>query len=132
MRAVEALRMAQENGIRLGIAGADLILDAEREPAPTVLEAIRRHKEGIVALLVADYDARTAEDWQVFFDERAGIVEFDGGLPRPEAEAQAFACCVSEWMNRNPEHRLACGGGDRPGDPLLPHGTATQGFRLTD
>ena len=30
---------------------ADLILDAEREPAPAVLEAIRRHKEGIVALL---------------------------------------------------------------------------------
>ena len=44
----------------------------------------------------------SAEDWQVFFDERAGIAEFDGGLPRPEAEVQAFACCVSEWLNRNP------------------------------
>jgi len=63
MNAVEALRLAQENGIRLGIAGADLILDAEREPAPAVLEALRRYKEGIVALLVADHEDWTAEDW---------------------------------------------------------------------
>ena len=38
----------------------------------------------------------SAEDWQVFFDERAGIAEFDGGLSRPEAEAQARASCVEE------------------------------------
>ena len=44
-----------------------------------------------------------AEDWQVFFDERAGIIEFDGGLPRAEAEAQTFACRVVEWLNHNPE-----------------------------
>ena len=36
------------------------------------------------------------EDWQVFFDERAGIAEFDGGLPRAETEARAFACCMAE------------------------------------
>jgi integrase len=47
MSAVEALRMAREDGIRLGVAGADLILDADREPAPRVLEALRRHKAGI-------------------------------------------------------------------------------------
>jgi hypothetical protein len=45
----------------------------------------------------------SAEDWQVFFDERAGIIEFDGGLPRAEAEAQTFACRVVEWLNHNPE-----------------------------
>jgi hypothetical protein len=39
----------------------------------------------------------SAEDWRVFFDERAGIVERDGGLPHAEAEAQAFACCVVAW-----------------------------------
>ena len=32
---------------------------------------------------------------------------FDGGLPRDQAEAPAFACCVAEWLNRNetPEQR---------------------------
>ena len=32
----------------------------------------------------------TDKDWQAYFDERAGIAEFDGGLSRVEAEAQAL------------------------------------------
>ena len=32
----------------------------------------------------------TDKDWQAHFDERAGIAEFDGGLSRVEAEAQAL------------------------------------------
>ncbi len=103
MSAVEALRLARRNGIHLGVAGDDLILDADREPAPRVLAAIRRHKAGIVALLTAAEDDWTAEDWRVFHDERAGIAEFDGGQTRAEAEALAFECCIVEWLNRHPE-----------------------------
>ena len=84
MSAVEALRLARENGVRLGIAGADLILDADREPAPRVLEAIRHHKAGIVALLTAADGDRTAEGWRVFYEERAANAEFDGGQTRKE------------------------------------------------
>jgi hypothetical protein len=29
------------------------------------------------------------EDWRAAFNERAGILEYDGGLPRSEAERQA-------------------------------------------
>ena len=36
-----------------------------------------------------DFAAWTEEDWQALFDERAGIMEFDGGLPRKEAETAA-------------------------------------------
>ncbi len=39
MSAIEALRMARESGVRIGVEDADLILDAEREPAPRVLES---------------------------------------------------------------------------------------------
>jgi hypothetical protein len=65
-----------------------------------------------------------AEDWQVFFDERAAIAEFDGGLPRAQAEARAFAICVAEWLNRNPVRSppgccFGCGGRDHAHDPLL-------------
>ena len=132
MSAVEALRLAQENGIRLGIAGADLILDAEREPAPAVLEAIRRHKEGIVALLAPDHVAWSAEDWQAFFDERAGIAEVDGGQTRADAEALAFECCVVEWLNRHPQRsdlgRCAwCERPDREGHTVVPFGTESHG-----
>lgn len=107
MSAVEAIRLAQENGIRLGVAGSDLILDAEREPEPTVLEAIKRNKREIVALLQPGRDGWSAEDWQAHFDERAGIAEFDGGLPRPEAETRAFAACIAEWLDHNPVHSHA-------------------------
>ena len=132
MSAVEALRMAQENGIRLGIAGADLILDAEREPAPAVLETIRRHKAEIFALLAADHEAWTADDWQAFFDERAGIAEFDGGQTRESAEATAFECCVVEWLDRHPGHSdpgrcAACGKPDWEGHTVVPFGTESHG-----
>ena len=132
MSAVEALRLAQENGIRLGVAGADLILDAEREPALAVLGAIMRNKEGIVALLVAVHDEWTAEDWQAFFDERAGIAEFEGRKTRDQAEAMAFECCVVEWMNRHPCRTdpgrcAACGEPDREGHTVVPFGTESHG-----
>jgi hypothetical protein len=48
---------------------------------------------GLIAMLRPRRDGWSADDWQAFFDERAGITEFDGGLSRAEAEAQALACC---------------------------------------
>ena len=74
--------------------------DAEREPAPCVLEALRRHKPGIVDLLAKNRGAWTAGDWRAFFDERVGIAELDGGQAREQAEATAFDCCVAEWLAR--------------------------------
>ena len=132
MSAAEALKAARAAGVHLGIDGDDLVLDASTPPPAAVLDALSRHKAEIVVLLRPAGDGWSAEDWQVFFDERAGIVEFDGGLPRPEAEAQAFACCVVEWLNRNPEHSpagccLDCGGHDHAHDPLLPYGVEPTG-----
>ena len=67
-----------------------------------MLDALSRHKAEIVALLRPGRDGWSGEDWQVYFDERAAIAEFDGGLPRASAEARAFQCCVAEWLNRHP------------------------------
>jgi len=132
MKAAEALRTARVAGVEIAVDGEDLVLEATSPPPEPVLDALSRNKAGIVALLRPGDDGWSADDWQVYFDERAGIVEFDGGLPRPEAEAQAFACCVSEWMNRNPatsspDRCLACGGDDSTHDPLLPYGTEPHG-----
>ncbi len=41
MNAAKTIRMAEASGIHIGVAGTDLILDADREPAPRVLEALR-------------------------------------------------------------------------------------------
>jgi hypothetical protein len=73
----------------------------------------------------ADWDP---EDWRVRFDERAGFLEHDGGLLRVKAEVQAFECCISEWLNRNPSFSLAgrcawCGRPESPSAVVLPFGT---------
>ena len=114
------------------IDGDDLVLEASAPPPAAVIALLSRHKAEIVVLLRPAEDGWSAEDWQVFFEERAGIVEFDGGLPRAEAEAQAFACCVVEWLNRNPERSpagrcLGCGDREHAHDPLLPYGVEPAG-----
>ena len=127
MSAAEALAVARANGVSVEIDGDDLVLEASAPPQPALLDLLSHHKAGIVALLRLADDGWSAEDWQVFFDERAGIAEFDGGLSRGQAEAHASACCAVEWLNRNlmrslPGRCLGCGCGDQAQDPVLRNG----------
>jgi hypothetical protein len=130
--AAEALQAARAAGIRLGIEGETLTLEAAVEPSPAVLDLLRRHKTGLVALLRPANDGWSAADWLALFEERAGVAEFDGGLSRAAAEARAFACCLAEWLDRHPVRSppgrcLACGAAEQGYDPLLPFGTETTG-----
>ncbi len=132
MSAVDALRLAQENGVHLEVEGVDLILVADREPAPRVLEVIRHHKAEIIELLTIPRDRWTAEDWRAFFNKRARIAEFDRGQTRADAEALALESCVVEWLNRYPERsdpgRCAwCQKPDRDGHAIVPFGTESHG-----
>lgn len=132
MSAVHDLKSAREAGVRVGIDGDALTLDADAAPPPVVLELLARHKAQVIALLRPGGDGWSGEDWRAFFEERAGISEFDGGLPRDQAEARAFACCVAEWLNRNPVHLppgrcFGCGEAEHGQDPLLPFGIETTG-----
>jgi hypothetical protein len=132
MSALHALSAARAAGVRIRLDGDELDLSAEQEPPDTLLELLHRHKPELLRLLRPSLDGWLAEDWQVFFDERAGIAEFDGGLSRAEAEARAFACCVAEWLNHNPTPSvpgrcLGCCDGERTCEPLLPFGTDTSG-----
>ena len=133
MSAAEALKAARAAGVELGTRrrrpGAGGSLGAAGRRARCCCRATRPRSWRCCG--PAD-DGWSAEDWQVFFDERAGIVEFDGGLPRAEAEARAFACCVVEWLNRNPERSpagrcLGCGDREHAHDPLLPYGVEPTG-----
>jgi hypothetical protein len=128
MSAAEALKAARAAGIRLGIEGDDLVLEASSAPPPAMLDLLSRHKEGILALLRPANDGWSGhQEWLAFFDERAGIAEFEGGLPRAEAETRAFDCCVADWLKRNPVRSppgrcLGCGGAEHAHDSLLPFG----------
>lgn len=125
-------------------AGFSLEVDGHqlKITGPALTEAkrawLRQNKSSIIESLltesrVCDLNAEwTAEDWQIFYDERAGIAEFAGGFSRDEAETRAFNCCVREWMNKHPVRTPSgscayCGGGDQDGNRLLPHGTAMTG-----
>jgi len=132
MSAVEALKAARAAGVELAFDGDALALKAASAPPAVVLDALSRNKAEIVALLRPSKDGWSVEDWLAFFDERAGIAENDGGLRRAEAEAQAFARCVVEWLNRNPASSppgccLGCGDRDHHHDPLLPYGIEPTG-----
>jgi hypothetical protein len=132
MSAPEALKAARAAGVRLGIDGDDLTLEAATAPPPALLDLLSRHKADVTALLRVGRDGWSGEDWLAYLDERAGIAEFDGGFPRGEAEARAFDCCVVEWLNRNPERSppgrcLGCGQTGHSHDPLLPFGTESSG-----
>lgn len=132
MSAPEALKAARAAGVRLGIDGDNVTLEAATAPPPALLDLLSRHKADVAALLRVGRDGWSGEDWLAYFDERAGIAEFDGGLPRGEAEARVFDCCVVEWLNRNPVRSppgrcLGCGQTDHSHDPLLPFGTESSG-----
>jgi hypothetical protein len=104
MSAVEALRLAQENGIRLGVAGTDLILEADREPALKVLDALRRHKMDIVNLLAESETHGTA------------------------MESADLELRTVEWLNRDscrssPGWCAWCDRPDKDGHAVVPFGT---------
>lgn len=132
MSAVHALKLARAAGVRIGIDGDALTLEAKAVPPPEVLDLLALHKAQLIALVRPGRDGWSGEDWRAFFDEQAGIAEFDGASPRDQAEARAFACCIAEWLNRNPVWSppgrcLACGEAEHGAAPMLPFGTKATG-----
>jgi hypothetical protein len=132
MSALQALKAARDAGIRIGIDGDALTLEADAAPPPAVVDLLAQHKAGIIALLRPANDGWSGEDWLAFFAERAAIAEFDGGLSHEQAENRAFACCVLEWLNSNPVRSppgrcLVCGESEHAQNKLLPFGTEQTG-----
>jgi hypothetical protein len=127
--AAEALQAAHAAGVRVTVEGADLVLDAAAPPPSSVLDMLARSKAAVIELLRPNQVAWTPQSWREFFGDRAGIAEFDGGLPKIDAEAQAFAACIDEWLRQNPVNSPSdrcshCGADARSGDPLLPFGAS--------
>jgi hypothetical protein len=132
MTAAITIRQARAAGVLLRVEGDDLLLEAPARPPPRILEMLARHKPAIVLRLRPGADGWSRDDWHSYFDQRAGLAEFDAGLSRDHAEALAFSCCVPEWLNRNPVHSapgrcLGCGAAEHPNDPLLPFGVESAG-----
>ena len=89
MSAAEALKAARAAGIKLGIDGDHLVLEAAVPPPPAVIDLLSSHKAAIMALLSPAEDGWLTEDRRALFAERAAIIEFDAGASRTWAEALA-------------------------------------------
>ena len=51
MSAAETLSSAQDAGVCLGLDGVDLLIEADCEPPSELLDALRRDKPGVLALI---------------------------------------------------------------------------------
>ncbi len=91
MTAMKALEAARAVGIDVVLDGENLALQASSPPPDAVLEDLSQNKAGIVALLRPGDDGWNAEDWQVYFYERAGAAKLDGGLPSQYPHTNLFS-----------------------------------------
>lgn len=94
MSAIRALEAAHAAGLAVRIEGQNLRLEAIAEPPRAVLDALRSYKTDILDLLRRTHGGWTVYEWQTYFDERAGIAEFERSYTRYDAELVAFEDCV--------------------------------------
>ncbi len=97
MDAAQIIDTIQDAGGTIEPQGGRLRIVAPKKVRDALRPELKAHKPEILVLLGWD-----TTDWQQFFDERAGILEFDGELPRAEAETQAWEWTITEWLNQNP------------------------------
>ena len=64
-----------------------------------ILEQLQTQKHEILPLLNGQW---VADDWRVYFDERAAIFEHDGKLSRSQAELLAHQDTLVHWVNKHP------------------------------
>jgi hypothetical protein len=92
--AAALLDAARADGVTLHLAAPDrLTLRGDRGAVARWTPLLRPHKAGLLALLSGP-PPLTAEDHEAIEEavaERAAIMEFDGGIPRAEAERRARA-----------------------------------------
>jgi hypothetical protein len=118
--------------LSLGPSGG-LRFKGPRQAAARWAPILRNSKPSIVAHLSRAQRATwDTEDWRAFFEERAAIFEYDGGLPRHEAEVTAWQSCVAEWLRQHPVRSepvrcLACGESGKR-EPLIPYGTTAHAW----
>lgn len=95
MGVADLLQHLRAAGFTLDVANGKLLV----KPASMLTDDLRvtltASKPEVLALLAAEREADKEA-----FDERAAIMEFDGGLPRADAERAACLCIECEHFGR--------------------------------
>ena len=94
---LDLLDQLQNQGLTFTLDQGRLLVTPRSAITPAMAELIREHKPALVAALQARQAEPGAylEDMREFYEKRAAIIEYDGGLPKPEPEAHALhLACV--------------------------------------
>jgi hypothetical protein len=125
----DALNLARAHRVSVSVDGGRLIfVEVDHTPPAEVVAILRRVGSDLLPLMRLVTDQWLSADWRWFFKERADGAE-QSVLARAAAEARAFDCCVTEWLNRHfagspPDRCCWCGGREcaDEGNTLLPFG----------
>ena len=129
MSATSIIKDIRSSGGEIALADDGIKLKVPASLRDKAIIEIKGHKEAIRCALKDEIgDPWDNDDWCAFFDERAGIAEFDGRQTRAEAEVVALECCIFEWLTRNPHSSDAgrcawCKELDQDGHNVVPFGT---------
>ncbi|MGH8644655.1 MAG: hypothetical protein ACREX4_09440 [Gammaproteobacteria bacterium] len=99
MTAAEIVYQVCASGATITVAGDSLELTAPRPLTDELLRRVAAHKPEIMKILRRQ--DTEAEDLREYFEERAGILEYDGGLPRAEAEREAARITATYARNQD-------------------------------
>jgi hypothetical protein len=125
IRTAALLSELSQLGVTLSKRGHEIVLEG---PDAVLTDALVGKLRAIKSQILRNLDAWDFADWQAFYDERAGITEFDGQALRLEAERHAHESCIVEWLNRHPAASVPgqcalCGQLDRSDHVVVPFGT---------
>ncbi len=98
----EIIREVEAAGGNLAANGNRLEVSAPCPLPRRLVDDLRRSKADVLTFLSGGRVTWDAADWREWFEERAGVLEFDAGFPRLEAERRAYEHAIMEWLNRNP------------------------------
>src|SRR5262249_6425799 len=91
MDGMTLLEQARLAGLTVIVQGDKLLIRGPRRAGPLAEQLLAHKGEVIDALAAASLTpADLPADWHAVWDERAAIMEYDGGLPRERAEALAL------------------------------------------
>ena len=105
MSAQALLREIRGYEIAIQASGDQLIVEGPAAAlSDDVVARLQAAKPDLLMLLghQSRSHAWDAEDWLAYFDERAAIREWDGGLCRDDAEHHAFEDTATQWLRLNP------------------------------
>jgi hypothetical protein len=125
MTGAEAIALARRRGVTLGVFLGKLRVYSEGEPDESLVRLLRDNKQAVVdEILAAETESNR---WRRVLAEKIETVMTIRGLPRPDAEREAFDIVLVEFLNAtrpdtDPNLCARCGGPETSDATLLPIG----------